>query len=211
MLTGACSSNSGKSSPSPVDSGTGATCSAPGGPVTGPADTHCQESDGGMITQVTGTCVTDSSSNAPPADAGVLGGDRYGPTNFNSVAFDDDCKYHVSWTSTDICENANVTFTVTATKTVGGAALTGAGPYLRGVQDRVGQLRPLPADDDSNADGEGRGDLRHRPSPVRRIRTVADSVPLQRRLQRRSTGLAARPRGLLRQRAVKFVASPAAS
>ena len=50
-----------------------------------------------------------------PADAGTGGsGPTYGPTMFNDEGDDDDCKYHVSWTSTPIAENQNVTFTVTA-------------------------------------------------------------------------------------------------
>jgi hypothetical protein len=41
------------------------------------------------------------------AGAGDDGGDEgcaYGPTMYGQEADDDDCKYHVSWTSTPICE-----------------------------------------------------------------------------------------------------------
>ena len=122
--------------------GAGGTCSAPGGAVTGAANTHCAESDGGMITQAVGACQTDAGDAGAfvPSDAGVLGGD-YGDTNYGSEAYDDDCKYDVSWTSTPICENANITFTVTAkylahtdpdapTQVAAGGALTGAAPYI---------------------------------------------------------------------------------
>jgi hypothetical protein len=44
----------------------------------------------------------------------------YGMTLFNSSGDDDDCKYHLSWTSTPIGENRDVTFTVTSTYTTDG-------------------------------------------------------------------------------------------
>ncbi len=116
-----------------VMDGGGGMCT--GGPTTGPADTHCAAltdagTDAGLMTQVTGQCVTNFDAG-PPSDAGIVtaGGD-YGPTHNGTVAYDDDCKYHVAWESTPICESSNVTFTVGATKTVGGGPLTGAAPYL---------------------------------------------------------------------------------
>ena len=48
----------------------------------------------------------------------------------NAEGDDDDCKYHVSWTSSAICENANVTFNVKITAKVDGSPVTGAGPDL---------------------------------------------------------------------------------
>ena len=72
-----------------------------GGPVAGATDTHCA----GTV-QV----VDPSTCNAPgspvPSD--------YGPTQYNSSGDDDDCKYQVSFTSTPVRRNQNVTFTVTA-------------------------------------------------------------------------------------------------
>jgi hypothetical protein len=121
--------------------GSGGMCSAPGGAVTGAANTHCAQADGGMITQSIGACQTSVDAGADTSlDAGLLGGD-YGDTNYGSQAYDDDCKYNVSWTSTPICENADVTFTVTATMLAGtdssapkqlaaGSPLTGAAPYI---------------------------------------------------------------------------------
>ena len=64
---------------------------------------------------------------------GGTGGDMtpdYGPTMDDSSGDDDDCKYHVSWTSTPIGENRDVTFTVVATTKTDGKPLgssTGAG------------------------------------------------------------------------------------
>jgi hypothetical protein len=90
-----------------------------GGPVSGPADTHCDLPDGGLQAQVTHL----STCNLPVQDAGPT---VYGVTNYNSAANDDDCKYHVAFTATPVREKANVTFTVTATTLVDGQAATGA-------------------------------------------------------------------------------------
>jgi hypothetical protein len=127
LATGGCSSDKAVTGTTGTDGG---TCKAPGGPVTGAADDHCQEADGGKIAQVTGACVTESLDAGSGVDAGAPAGDDYGPTHFGSEAFDDDCKYRVSWTSSPICENNNVLFTITASKTVGGGPLTGSGPYI---------------------------------------------------------------------------------
>lgn len=44
---------------------------------------------------------------------------------------DDDCKYHVSWTSTPICEGTGgVEFMVTAIKQTDGTPVTGGGMYM---------------------------------------------------------------------------------
>jgi hypothetical protein len=57
---------------------------------------------------------------SPPACA-------YGATMFGTEADDDDCKYHVRWTSTPLCEGGGgVTFTVVATNLATGEPATGA-------------------------------------------------------------------------------------
>ena len=72
-----------------------------GGPVAGATDTHCA-----------GTAqVVDFSTCHASVDAGAP---DYGPTQYNSSGDDDDCKYQVSFTSTPVRRNQNVTFTVTA-------------------------------------------------------------------------------------------------
>ncbi len=88
-----------------------------GGPVPGAQDTHCSLPDGGIQSQV-----VHLSSCHLPADAGAP---DYGPTNYNSEANDDDCKYHVSFNETAVRENENVTFTVTATTLADGLPATG--------------------------------------------------------------------------------------
>ncbi len=91
---------------------------ATGGPVSGAADVHCRESDGGVRVQH----VNASSCLATGADAGI----DYGPTMYNAEADDDDCKYHVKFTTTAVRQRTNVNFTVTPTVKETGAAATGA-------------------------------------------------------------------------------------
>jgi hypothetical protein len=90
-----------------------------GGPVSGAADQHCRESDGGVRVQP----VNASSCLATGADAGTL---DYGETMYNAEADDDDCKYHVKFTTTTVRQKTNVNFTVAATVKATGAAATGA-------------------------------------------------------------------------------------
>jgi hypothetical protein len=46
---------------------------------------------------------------------------------FGQEGDDDDCKYHITWSSTPICEQpGSVTFTLKATRKSDGSALTGA-------------------------------------------------------------------------------------
>lgn len=46
---------------------------------------------------------------------------------------DDDCKYHVVWKSSPVCENDGVTFTVTVTSKSDGKPVTGAGTLIEAV------------------------------------------------------------------------------
>jgi hypothetical protein len=82
-------------------------CSPTGGAVLGSQDTHC------MVMQPQPTNQGDCSLKAPP-DAGDVGA-AYGATLYNTEGDDDDCKYHVKWSSTAIREDEDVTFTLSAT------------------------------------------------------------------------------------------------
>jgi hypothetical protein len=95
-----------------------AACSspAPGGPVEGAADAHC-----GTTVQATDPAVCMMTGTAPP--------DEDHPVLFGTEGDDDDCKYHVTWSSTDVYENQDVTFTVTVTNKTDGKPTTGAMPY----------------------------------------------------------------------------------
>jgi hypothetical protein len=92
--------------------------------VVGPADAHCAghpivnvdpaychgdapESEGGAANSDDGADAAGGSDCNQTHDA------EYGDTLPNSEGDDDDCKYHVSWTSTPIRLNQDATFTVT--------------------------------------------------------------------------------------------------
>jgi YtkA-like len=108
--------------------GMAAACSSSGGPITGPADSHC-----GSKAQPTSQSAcqggmggsSSSSSSSSGAGGAEMGGD-YGATLENAEGDDDDCKYHVKFTSTDIGENKDVTFTVVVTNKADGKPTTGA-------------------------------------------------------------------------------------
>ncbi len=102
-----------------------ANCSNPGGPVAGAADSHC----GNTVLTVDPNICTMAVDTQPTDDAGT-GTTDYGDTLYNAEGDDDDCKYHVTWSSTAICENANVTFNVKLTAKAGGAAVAGADPVI---------------------------------------------------------------------------------
>jgi hypothetical protein len=100
--SGGSSSDAGRGDAGP------ATCSAPGMPTAGAADTHCAPDIVQPVAEA--SCfgaATDSGET--PADAGVEPCE-YGATLFGMEGDDDDCKYHVAWTSTPICEGAAGTF-----------------------------------------------------------------------------------------------------
>jgi hypothetical protein len=137
-----------------------ATCGSPGGAVAGSKDTHCSM-NGMQVAQVTTICPMGAATPASDAsganvsssgdgsaaedaggDAGTAGPDDgtcgdtdYQPTMNNQSGSDDDCKYDVSWTSTPICENGNVYFTVTVKRRAfsgGGSAVGGDEPPMTG-------------------------------------------------------------------------------
>jgi len=100
------------------------TCTTPGGPVSGSPDTHCVDPDGG-------TAIVNPTSQASCHPDGGAGADAapsdYGPALYGVEGDDDDCKYHVKWSATTVCENQGVVFTFTATNKVDGTPVTGAG------------------------------------------------------------------------------------
>jgi hypothetical protein len=93
-----------------------AACSPSGGPVDGPADSHC-----GKTVQVTDPAVCMATGTAPAEETH--------PTLYGAEGDDDDCKYHVTWSATDIAENSDVTFTVVVTSKADGKPVPFAKPY----------------------------------------------------------------------------------
>ncbi|HEY1696064.1 MAG TPA: hypothetical protein VGG39_28050 [Polyangiaceae bacterium] len=164
VLALACSSKS--------SGGNGGTCASPGSAASGPADDHCDAPDGGQIVQVTtvagctddggaggggddggatgddGGSAGDDGGAVDAGDIGNCGDDDYGATMYGTSGSDDDCKYNVSWTSTPICENTDVYFTVTATYRTDGSPLTGANARPDIVLDCTHSIpnTPKPAD-----------------------------------------------------------------
>lgn len=67
------------------------------------------------------------------ADCNLAHDADYGDTMYNASGDDDDCKYHVSWTSTPIRKGENVTFTVTATSKATGLPLERIAPQPAGA------------------------------------------------------------------------------
>jgi hypothetical protein len=103
------------------------SCSAPGGPATGAADTHCN----GVTPQrvVAASCgVTEAGTPGGEAGSADAGGDAglpapgecgengpdYGATMYGTEGDDDDCKYHVTYEALPLCENDGTYFVVTA-------------------------------------------------------------------------------------------------
>ena len=112
------------------------TCAMPGGPATGAADTHCN----GATPQTTSASSCGVSDAGPTPDAGPApdagpgptpgpcaeNGPNYGATMYGSEADDDDCKYHVSYTSTPTCQKDGIYLTVQATHLTDQSPLSGA-------------------------------------------------------------------------------------
>jgi hypothetical protein len=109
----------------------GCGSSAPAGPVGGPVtdagDQRCLV-NGQLQAQPVGMCLPPGTGAADDAGAGdaAPGGSDFGATLYNSSGYDDDCKYHVSFTSTPVQRNVGVTFTVTAEQLDPAKAATGA-------------------------------------------------------------------------------------
>ncbi|HVY45517.1 MAG TPA: hypothetical protein VHB21_06535 [Minicystis sp.] len=105
----ACSSGGG-------GGGGGAPALSTSAAVSGPADTHCKGKPAQKTSQ--SVCHMTGQGGAPGVD--------YGPPMFGSEGDDDDCKYHVTWRSSDVAVNRDITFQVTATTKTDGKPATGA-------------------------------------------------------------------------------------
>lgn len=157
----ACSTSS---SPSPP-------AGPPGGAVAGTKDDHCgsrrqktsaaachPSTDGG-VDALASDAASDATSDASDAsdsaiddagddsggDAGdaadETGGSEYGPTLFNADGDDDDCKYHVSWTSDAVYESTDVVFHLQVMRKADGVWACGAKPY---VEAYLSDTHPAP-------------------------------------------------------------------
>ncbi len=103
-------------------SGSNAMCSMPAKASAGAADSHC-----GSKVQATSaaSCHPDAGA-AQTSDTDAGSAPEFGTTMYGMEGDDDDCKYHLSWTATALCENADVYFTVKVTNKSDGKATKGA-------------------------------------------------------------------------------------
>ncbi len=106
--------------------GGAAACASPGGAVMGAADAHCTMTV--TINQAActgGGGLGGAGAGGAGGAGGNMGGEMYPPTLSNAEGDDDDCKYHLKWTSTAVCQNSDVYFTVTLTRKKDSAAAAG--------------------------------------------------------------------------------------
>jgi hypothetical protein len=149
----------GSSSPTPTS-----TAAA----VAGPVDMHCTD-NGVEIKQAVGICMAGNGTTTSPADDGGADGGAsddggsddggnsggvsdVGPPLYNAEGDDDDCKYHVKWTSTAVKENVGVTFDVNVTRRMDGKPATGANVQIEAY---LNAHHPTPSTDIPNTESAG--------------------------------------------------------
>ncbi len=114
-----------------------------GSTVTGALDQHCTLPDGGVHVQE-----TDPAACHP--DGGTVTTVDYGPTLYNAEGDDDDCKYHVRFTSSSIYERQDVSFTAIATRKTDGAP---AGAAKVSLEVFLSDTHPAPNSNQSTTEG----------------------------------------------------------
>jgi hypothetical protein len=115
------------SSCSSAKSPASASCSQSGGAVAGSTDAHC----GSIVRPVVASiCDMDMDATMNMSEDAGTDSAEYGDTMYNNEGDDDDCKYHLTWSSTSICEDSNITFNLTIVAKDGGKAVTGAQPEV---------------------------------------------------------------------------------
>lgn len=98
-----------------------------GGAVVGALDVHCQAGGTAKVQPVNASsCHATVDMAGGTADMGVSEGSEYGETLYNSEGNDDDCKYRVKFTATEVRKGSPVTFTATITNLVTNQPVTGA-------------------------------------------------------------------------------------
>jgi len=124
----ACSSST---SSTPSGGGTQSTAAA----VAGAADTHCAGRP--VVVADPAACHPADAGGGHDhdhdagvaADSGAPAGNEYGATLFGSEGEDDECKYHVKWTSTPVTIDSDVTFAIAATNRKDSSPVAGSKPY----------------------------------------------------------------------------------
>jgi hypothetical protein len=85
-------------------------------------------SDSGASADAGGGDDAGGGAQPTPGPCGENGPD-YGATMFGTQGDDDDCKYHVSYTASPLCENNGTYFVVTATNIIDGSPVTKASTF----------------------------------------------------------------------------------
>jgi hypothetical protein len=111
----------------PIVQSTGVCVGVPDAATPSGDDTSDANATSDAATAGDGAAVDDAGA-VDAGDTGLCGETGYGITNYGTSAADDDCKYDVSWTSTPVCLNGNVYFTVTAKKRAGADGGSDVGP-----------------------------------------------------------------------------------
>jgi hypothetical protein len=114
--------------------------------VSGPADAHCA----GKQTVVVDPGVCKVVAEAGAGDDAGTGAGGYGDTMYNSEGDDDDCKYHLKWTSSDVAQNQNVTFSAVITTKKDGTPLKAAPVEVEVFLD---DKHPAPNTDSKSTEG----------------------------------------------------------
>lgn len=125
------------------------TCSSPGGPVAGDQDNHC----GTTVQSVNPASCSPPDEGMEPdgganADAGTM--EELPGAMSNTEADDDDCKYHVKWSVTPVCENSDVTFTLKVTRKSDHAPAAGGDPF---AEVFLNDTHPAPNSDQKSTEG----------------------------------------------------------
>ena len=123
-------------------------CAAPGGAATGAVDSHCTDASGpiaqpasaaschpggGMPMDMDAGMPMDMDAGMPMDMDGGMPAETPADPRFNAAGDDDDCKYHVAWTATSVCQNADVSFTLTITRKADGQPAAGASPHAEAL------------------------------------------------------------------------------
>lgn len=120
-VLGCSSSDTPAASPDASTDASSSDAGTQAGPVAGKVDDHC-----GTMVQKTNAAVCDYKA---PADAGMEP-EETPDLRFNAESDDDDCKYHVSFTTTPVSKNADVFVTLKVTAKDGGGPAKDADPEL---------------------------------------------------------------------------------
>jgi hypothetical protein len=141
MTTAACGSDSepgadggADADAATPDGGTAETGAGAGGPVAGAVDNHC-----GTKVQAT----SEASCKAPVPDGGVPI-EEEAPPMYNASGDDDDCKYHLSFTTTPVAKNSDIFITAVVMRKSDSKPATDADVEVEGL---VSPTHPIPNSD----------------------------------------------------------------